>query len=93
MPGSNNTREDAEDLELGSTFNVRYVFQAQSVGIDDGVFFVASTGAVKYWAPPKNSHFRPGKWDFPKRKDRLPTVIFRTFAVSFREGSYHCFCL
>ena len=39
VPGSNNTREDAEDLELGSTFNVRYVFQAQSVGIDDVVFF------------------------------------------------------
>ena len=50
MPGSNNTREDAEDLELGSTFNVRYVFQAENrLGLIYGVFFLlASTGAVKY---------------------------------------------
>ena len=90
VPGSNNTREDAEDLELGSTFNVRYVFQAQSVGIDDGVFLLHQPVAVKY-LPSQKLTFSPWKWDFPKGKDGLPTVIFRTFAVSFREGSYHCF--
>lgn len=41
VPGSNNLREDAEDVELGSTFNVRYnCSKPNRLGLMDSVYFL-----------------------------------------------------